>query len=499
MYFSTRGNYSKVPAAKAIALGMVPAGGLFVPAELPVISPAELNGLVGKSYQEVAQYILELYLKDYSSAEIAECIAGAYNTAKFGAPEIAPLYQLNANTHILELWHGPTAAFKDLALQIMPFLLTKAIQKVEASREVVILVATSGDTGKAALEGFKDVPGIRIIVFYPHSGVSKVQELQMTTTGGSNTHVVAVQGNFDDCQNAVKQIFGDQGYNDLLNEQGYELSSANSINWGRLLPQIVYYFAAYLRLLERQEIAGGDKINIVVPTGNFGNILAAYYAARMGVPVGRLICASNENRVLTDFFTTGVYDRRREFIKTNSPSMDILISSNLERFLFEITGHDADAVNRWFNDLAEHGVFDVGPQVKTAMDQLIQAGYASEQETMATIRETFVQHSYLLDTHTAVGVKVYEDYRRQTGDNTPAVIAATANPYKFSTAVLEAIKGPQAVAGQDEFDILRELQELSGAEIHPALRDLEKLPVRHNAICDKDTIQAEVSGILGVK
>lgn len=323
MYISTRGNYPKVQAAEAIKLGMVPSSGLFVPEEIPVLSKEDCFKMAGLSYQEIAKRIIGLYLEDYSEEEIALAVSKAYSATNFNRL-VAPLHKLASGTHILELWHGPTAAFKDMALQIMPYFLSMALQKLKADKETVILVATSGDTGKAALEGFKNVAGIKIIVFYPHAGVSKIQELQMSTTDGNNTYVVAVQGNFDDCQNAVKDIFGDKGYNQLLNSQGFELSSANSINWGRLLPQIVYYFSAYAGLLASGEIQAGDKINFVVPTGNFGNILAGYYALQMGLPINKLICASNDNNVLTDFFRTGGYDRNREFYTTNSPSMDII-------------------------------------------------------------------------------------------------------------------------------------------------------------------------------
>lgn len=496
MYISTRGNYSKVEAAEAIKLGMVPPGGLFVPENLPFLESTELAALAGRSYQKLAEQIIGMFLTDYSAAEVADCVAKAYNSVNFDSPAVAPVHRLKDGTYILELWHGPTAAFKDMALQIMPHFLSLALRKTGTDREIVILVATSGDTGKAALEGFKNVPGIRIIVFYPHGRVSKVQELQMSTTDGNNTFVVAVEGNFDDCQNAVKEIFGDEAFNQQLKTQGFELSSANSINWGRLLPQIVYYFAAYAKLLETGEIKAGEKINFVVPTGNFGNILAGYYASKLGLPVNKLICASNENKVLTDFFATGAYNRERPFFTTNSPSMDILISSNLERFLFEVTGHDAVKINQWFTQLKEQGRFSVDTETKQAMDKILAAGFASEEETLATIKTVFASDGYTLDTHTAVGVKVYRDYLKSSADRTRTVVTATANPYKFNTSVLEAIAGSQALAGKDEFAVLEELQRVTGMPVHPGLQGLDKKPVRHKRVCSKEQIRETVQKIL---
>jgi len=498
MYISTRGNYDKVSASQAIKLGMVPTGGLFVPENIPALSLAEIQDLVGKSYQEIAEKILPLYLDDFLVSEIKECVAKAYNSVNFDHSAMAPIHKLNEHTNILELWHGPTAAFKDMALQIMPYFLSLAIEKVGSEKEVVILVATSGDTGKAALEGFKNVPGIKIIVFFPYQGVSKVQKLQMTTTDGNNTYVVAVQGNFDDCQNAVKQIFGDKQFKSILAAQGFELSSANSINWGRLLPQIVYYFSAYLNLLKEEEITPREKINYVVPTGNFGNILAGWYAYKMGLPVNKFICASNENKVLTDFFHTGVYDRNREFKQTNSPSMDILISSNLERFLFEITNHDAKKITQWMLDLNTKGRFMVDEQTKETMDEILVAGFATEKETLDTIRKISDTTGYTLDTHTAVGVKVYENYAARIKDKTKTVIGATASPFKFNTSVLEAIKGFETVSNKDEFEVLEELSRISGMPIHPGLKDLDKKPVLHQTVCAKDDIMKEIKNILGM-
>lgn len=486
-------------AAEAIKTGMVPSGGLFVPEAVPVFSAEKIKSMAGLSYQEVAREIISAYLTDYSSSELENCIEGAYNNTNFDTADLAPLHKLNDGLHILELWHGPTAAFKDMALQIMPHFLSKAIAKSGTEKEVVILVATSGDTGKAALEGFKNVPGIKIIVFYPHEGVSKVQELQMTTTYGDNTYVVAVKGNFDDCQNAVKVIFGDDNFGQLLADQGFELSSANSINWGRLLPQIIYYFWSYLELVNKNEIAYGDTINFVVPTGNFGNILAAYYAYKMGLPVNKLICASNENKVLTDFFQTGTYDRNREFIKTNSPSMDILISSNLERFLFELTEHNGEKISQWLQQLSDQGEFTIDAGTRDKINSILAAGFADQDQTMETIREVHGQFGYTMDTHTAVGLKVYRDYVEKTGDKSVTVIDSTASPYKFNKAVLEAVKGESAVQGKNEFEILEELSQVSGTPIHPGLRGLDKKPVRHERVIDKENIKTAIEDILGLE
>lgn len=496
MYISTRDNYPSMSASEVIKLGMVPAGGLFVPAEIPVLSGEEILVRQGGSYQETANWLLSLFLPDFTPAEISTCVGQAYNEENFAHPQIAPLYRFDERTYFLELWHGPTAAFKDLALQLMPHLLSRALLKTNTDQETVILVATSGDTGKAALEGFKDVPGIKIIVFYPQGGVSKVQELQMTTTDGANTYVVAVKGNFDDCQNSVKEVFADGDFGSALAKKGYELSSANSINWGRLLPQIVYYFQAYLTLFAQEELAPGEKINFVVPTGNFGNILAGWYAYRMGLPVHKLICASNENKILTDFFHTGSYDLHREFKQTSSPSMDILISSNLERFLFEKTGHDAVKINRWMADLQAKGCFAVDTGTLESVANILSAGFATEKDTLRAINEVFTNCAYLLDTHTAVGYQVYQKYRLQNGDQTKTVINATANPFKFSRSVLEAVKGRNFLQARDEFSVLQELSAISRTAIHSALRDLQAKKVLHHTVCEKEEIRKEIKKIL---
>ena len=498
MYISTRGNYTPVTASEAIRLGMVPTGGLFVPAEPPSLSMEEILEMQGKPYQEAACRIMTLFLHDFRPEEISDCVAKAYSEKNFDHNAITPLFRLDDTVLFLELWHGPTAAFKDIALQVMPHLLSLALRKAGVERETVILVATSGDTGKAALEGFKDVPGIKIIVFYPYGGVSRVQELQMTTTDGSNTYAVGVRGNFDDCQNSVKEIFADEGFKKTLAGKGCELSSANSINWGRLLPQVVYYFRAYLALLEKKEIIPGERINFVVPTGNFGNILAGWYAGRIGLPIHKLICASNENKVLTDFFQTGIYDRNREFKQTSSPSMDILISSNLERFLFEISGHNAAKINRWMAALKETGRFEADAETRQAMERFIAADFASEEETMSAIRGVFAGAGYLLDPHTAVGFQVYRKYTAATGDRTKTVICATASPFKFSSSVLQAIKDRDYLEGKDEFAVLRELSRLSGNPVHPGLRGLESRSVLHRTVCERNEIKAQVEKILGL-
>jgi threonine synthase len=498
MYISTRGNYPKSMAAEVIKLGMVPGGGLFVPEMVPRLKSDEINAMAGLTYNEIAQKIFEMYLSDFSSKEISEIVGQSYNQLNFSHEDITPVKKVGENFYILELWHGPTAAFKDMALQIMPRFLSQAVRKIGSHKEIVILVATSGDTGKAALEGFKDVPGIKIIVFYPFGGVSKVQELQMNTTEGNNTFVVAVKGNFDDCQTAVKEIFADRQFKKVLDDHNMELSSANSINWGRLLPQIVYYFRAYADLLKKGAISKNEKINIVVPTGNFGNILAGYYAFLMGLPVYKFICASNENKVLTDVINTGVYDRRREFLKTKSPSMDILISSNFERFLFEVNGHNAERIKEWFSQLESKGYFSVDGATRENWQEILVGDFATEEETLITIKEVYEETGYLLDTHTAVGVKVYEKYAHKTGDLTKTVICATANPYKFNKAVLEAVQGPGAVKDQDEYKMLVDLHRVTGMSIHRAVKDLDKKPILHKSVIEKDALRDEIIKILGI-
>jgi len=494
MYISTRNNYQSVNASQAIKLGMVPNGGLFVPEKIPVIK--NLESLLGKSYEEVALEVLSLYLDDYSREEIKACINKAYGD-KQNWRAIAPLYRLTARTYFLELWHGPTAAFKDLALQLMPHLLSAALEKTQVSKEVIILVATSGDTGKAALEGFKNVPGLQIVCFYPYQGVSCLQEKQMITTTGKNVHVVGVKGNFDDCQNAVKALFGEQEFRSFLAEKGYLLSSANSINWGRLVPQIVYYVFAYLNLVSGGGIDFGQAINIVVPTGNFGNILAAWYAAQMGVPVGKLICASNENKVLTDFFHSGVYNRQRSLKQTISPSMDILISSNLERFLFEMTERNGNLLSEWMHDLQVKGSFSISEPLLEKIRQILWGGYAAETETLAMINNIYLKSGYLLDPHTAVGMKVYEQYAVETRDDRATIVVSTASPFKFAASVLRAFPDVKISGQTDEFALLRKLSKKSGWSIHPALLDLHEKPILHARLASKTEIKQELLNILG--
>lgn len=490
-YISTRGNIDKVNAAEAIRLGMVPKGGLFVPDEFPNVTIQELENLKGKSYQILSKKILSLFLNDFTEKEIEQCIALAYNSFNFENDETTPLVKLNERTYVMELWHGPTAAFKDMALQIMPHLLVKSKEITKVDKETVILVATSGDTGKAALEGFKDVEGIKIIVFYPEDGVSEVQKLQMNTTDGKNTYVIAVKGNFDDCQTGVKDIFSDFEYRKGIEQNNIEFSSANSINWGRLLPQIIYYFKAYISLLEKNAIKLGEEINFCVPTGNFGNILAGYYAKKMGLPIGKLICASNENKVLTDFFVTGKYDRNREFHKTMSPSMDILISSNLERFLFDITGKDADKINSWYKDLNEKGLFEVDTDTFNKMKEIIVVGYTNEIETKKTIKNIKDTYNYVADTHTAVALKVDNDMKNTIQGIT--VVDSTASPYKFSTSVINALEENNI---DDEFYAVEKVAEISKTKVHRAVKGLKEKKVLHKKVISKEDMKDIIKEIL---
>jgi len=487
-YISTRNNHPPVSASTAIKLGMVPAGGLFVPETVPAITqfPKPTD-----SYQSVAKRIIAPFLTDFSEQDLNHCITAAYTAETFDTRKVVDLVPLDASRSIMELWHGPTAAFKDVALQIMPHFLSVAKKNIGDPSHTVILVATSGDTGKAALEGFKNCDGISVIVFYPYRGVSKVQELQMSTTDGSNTFVVAVRGNFDDCQTAVKGLLGDAQLRDRFGKRGFEFSSANSINWGRLCPQIVYYWTSYLSLVKQDLIRQGDPVNFCVPTGNFGNILAGYYALRMGLPIGRLICASNNNNVLTDFFATGTYNSKRPFYRTMSPSMDILISSNLERFLFEVTGHDAATVAAWSRSLAETGAFAVDAATKTSMQRLISASWVDEQEVLATIGKTYSAHGYVLDTHTAVAVAASEKVGADDGMHT--IIASTASPYKFSRDVLAGMVGESP---DDEFQSVNRIAMLSGMPVHRALAGLETRQIRHTRVIELDKMEHTLSEIM---
>lgn len=492
-YNSTRDNQCKVSAAQAITQGISKEGGLFVPEALPHLSAEFIDNLVDKSYNERAKAILSLFLTDFSEDQISACVDHAYREGKFKSHSITELSHLYDGTYMLELWHGPTCAFKDMALQLLPHLLTTSAKIVENKNEIIILVATSGDTGKAALEGFKDVEGTRIMVFYPESGVSPMQKRQMTTQAGDNVYVCAIKGNFDDAQNAVKSIFTDGELEQRMLASGKQFSSANSINWGRLLPQVVYYISAYCDLIANEEIAMGDLINVVVPTGNFGNILAAYYAKQMGVPFDKLICASNENNVLTDFINTGVYNKNRPFKTTISPSMDILISSNLERLLYDLCGKDDKQLSEWYNGLAESGSYEVSDAVKVELSVHFCGGYCSDEETKATIKDIFDRYSYLCDTHTAVAVKVYEDYKVRTNDHKKALIASTANPYKFAASVLSSLTD---VGTDDEYAMIDRLHEISGLEIPAALGSLKDCAVRFDDCIERDAIKAQVEGKL---
>ncbi|BAF60851.1 threonine synthase [Pelotomaculum thermopropionicum SI] len=496
LYESTRGRHGLVSPAEAIKLGISPDGGLFVPAGNVTVSGKQLEIMAGLSYREKAVLILKEFLSGFPEEEIKACVDLAYAPGKFDAPGIAPVCKLDASLYVLELWHGPTCAFKDMALQILPHLLTRAAAMTGEEQTIVILVATSGDTGKAALEGFKNVPGTKIIVFYPEQGVSEVQKLQMVTQEGENVAVVAVRGNFDDAQAGVKSIFGDREFNRELIKGGYRLSSANSINWGRLVPQIVYYFSAYLDLMAKGEIGPGEKVNFAVPTGNFGNILAAYYASEMGLPVNRLICASNANNVLTDFIRTGVYNRNRPFQKTISPSMDILISSNLERLLYHLCGRDSARVRGWMEELNKNGSYRIDERTRNLIAGIFWAGFAGDDETVETIRSVYRRYGYVVDTHTAVGLNVYEKYRATTGDGTKTILASTASPFKFNESVARAILGEEAVRGKGELELLEVLSAASGVAVPPGLKNLAAKPVLHTKSTPKERMKETVRDIL---
>ena len=495
-YHSTRDKSISVSSAEAIKTGLSAEGGLFVPESFPSVSLDEIKNLASKSYNERAYFVLSKFLSDFTEEELKKCIDSAYTKEKFETESIAPVYKLNDTTYFLELWHGPTCAFKDMALQILPHFMTVAMKKTNEDKEIVILVATSGDTGKAALEGFKDVNGTRIIVFYPDNGVSEIQKLQMITQEGNNVSVAAVKGNFDDAQNGVKKIFTDNAYAELLARNQFKLSSANSINWGRLVPQIVYYVYAYVKLLANEEISEGEKINVVVPTGNFGNILAAFYAKNMGLPIGKLVCASNENKVLYDFFSTGVYDRNREFKLTSSPSMDILISSNLERLIYRIAGGSAEANRSLMSRLKENGRYEITDSMKAQLDDFY-GNYASEKETADTIKAIYEDTGYVIDTHTAVAAAVYKKYTDNSGDKTKTVIASTASPFKFTRSVMDAIDKAKYDSMTD-FELVDELSKIANVAVPQAIEDIRTAPVIHNRVCDRTQMEETVRKILGV-
>ena len=477
LYNSTRNNKIQVKASEAILKGLSDDGGLFVPDHIPAL-PKSLKELSGMTYQEVAYEIMSLYLTDFTEEELKNCIDCAYD-AKFDTEVIAPLAEADG-AYYLELFHGATIAFKDMALSILPHLMITAARKNQVKNEIVILTATSGDTGKAALAGFADVEGTRIIVFYPKDGVSPVQEKQMVTQKGNNTLVVGIHGNFDDAQTGVKKLFSDSGLAEEMREGGFQFSSANSINIGRLVPQICYYVYAYATLVREGKLAAGEKLNVVVPTGNFGNILAAFYARNMGLPIGRLICASNENKVLYDFFRTGAYDRNREFVLTSSPSMDILISSNLERLIYRIAGDDADKNRELMAALSGAGRYEITEEMRAALADFY-GNYATEEETAAEIRRLYESCGYVLDTHTAVASAVYGKYLADTEDGTKTVIASTASPFKFTRSVMNAIDVKYDAMG--DFELVDELSRLANVPVPRAIEEIRSAPVVHDVQC----------------
>ena len=493
LYKSTRNSDKTVTASQAILKGLADDGGLFVPVSVPKLD-VTMDELKDMSYQETAYAVMKQFFTDFTEEELKHCINSAYDK-KFDTENIAELVKKD-DAYYLELFHGATIAFKDMALSILPYLMTTSAKKNQVKNEIVILTATSGDTGKAALAGFADVPGTKIIVFYPKHGVSPIQEKQMVTQRGENTYVIGIEGNFDDAQTGVKKMFSDAALAEEMNEAGYQFSSANSINIGRLVPQVVYYVYSYATLLARGEISDGEQINVVVPTGNFGNILAASYAKQMGVPIAKLICASNENKVLFDFFTTGCYDRNRDFILTTSPSMDILISSNLERLIYQTAGRDAEKNNEFMKELNTNGVYTITDDMKEQMKDFY-GNYATEEETAQTIKEVYNKADYIIDTHTAVAASVYKKYEKETGDTTKTVIASTASPYKFTRSVMEALGAD--TDGKDDFALADELSALSGVKLPQAVETIRTAPVLHNRVVDAPDMPKAVKDILGIR
>lgn len=492
LYKSTRSNDVEVTASQAILKGLADDGGLFVPESLPALE-ADMDTLAGMSYQETAYEVMRQFFTDFTEEELKDCIAKAYDE-KFDTKEIAPLVKKD-EAYYLELFHGKTIAFKDMALSILPHLLTTSAKKNQVKNEIVILTATSGDTGKAALAGFADVPGTKIIVFYPKNGVSPIQEKQMVTQKGANTFVVGIHGNFDDAQTGVKKMFGDKELAAQMDKAGYQFSSANSINIGRLVPQVVYYVYAYAKMYANGEVAKGEKINVVVPTGNFGNILAAYYAKNMGVPIGKLICASNDNKVLFDFFRSGSYDRNREFILTTSPSMDILISSNLERLIYRIAGDDSAVNAELMASLSKNGKYTITEEMAERLGDFY-GNYANEDETAAQIKSVYESDGYVMDTHTAVASAVYEKYKAETGDTTKTLIASTASPYKFARSVMSAIDSKYE--NGEDFALIDELCRISGVKIPAAVEEIRSAAVLHNTVVDRDEMKQTVLEFLGL-
>ncbi len=490
LYNSTRSNGTPVKASEAILKGLSDDGGLFVPDRIPALDKS-LKELSGLTYKEVAYEVMKLFLTDFTEEELKQCINNAYDS-KFDTEVIAPLVEAEG-AYYLELFHGATIAFKDMALSILPHLLITSAKKNQVKNEIVILTATSGDTGKAALAGFAGVKGTKIIVFYPKHGVSPIQEKQMVTQKGDNTCVIGITGNFDDAQTGVKKLFGDKELAAEMDKAGYQFSSANSINIGRLVPQIVYYVYAYAQLLKEGRIADGEAINVVVPPGNFGNILAAFYAKNMGLPIKKLICASNDNKVLYDFFETGVYDRNREFVLTTSPSMDILISSNLERLIYRIAGNDAEKNAALMAALSGQGKYEITAEMKEKLADFY-GNYATEKETAATIKELYEETGYVIDTHTAVAATVYNKYKAQTKDEAKTVIASTASPFKFTRSVMEAID--EKYAAMDDFALVDELSKLANVKVPNAIEEIRTAPVLHDRVCDKEEMKAVVKEFL---
>lgn len=492
LYKSTRSEDGALKASEAILKGLADDGGLFVPIELPELDKS-MKELAGMKYQEVAYEVMKLFFTDFTEEELKRCIDKAYDE-KFDTEEIAPLAQVKDPYH-LELFHGPTIAFKDMALQILPHLLTTSAKKNGVENDIVILTATSGDTGKAALAGFAGVEGTKIIVFYPDGGVSPIQEKQMITQKGDNTHVVAIKGNFDEAQTGVKNIFNNKELAEEMDSKGFQFSSANSINIGRLIPQVAYYVYSYAKLLSEKKIEDGEKINVVVPTGNFGNILAAYYAKNIGTPIDKLVCASNENKVLYDFFGTGEYDKNREFILTSSPSMDILISSNLERLIYHAAGNDAAKNKSFMDDLANTGKYEITDEMRSKLTDFV-GDFADEQETAETIRKIFEDTGYIMDTHTSVARCVYDKYVEKTGDNKATVIASTASPFKFTRAVMNAIDSKYEA--MEDFELVDELSRLGNIEIPNAIEEIRNADIRHNTKCETEEMENIVKVFLGI-
>jgi threonine synthase len=491
-YQSTRGNKKRILFAEAIIKGIADDGGLFVPETIPRVNE-DLYKLKSTDYKKLAFLIMKKFFTDYRQDELKDGINKAYDS-KFDTEIIAPLSK-KMGAYFLELYHGPTLAFKDMALSLLPHLLKKAARKLNLNQEIVILTATSGDTGKAALEGFAGIEGIKIIVFFPQKGVSEIQKKQMLIQKGANTYVIGIGGNFDDAQRGVKEIFEDLAFNKKIGEKNYIFSSANSINIGRLIPQIVYYFYAYLNMLDEDEIKNGEKINIVVPTGNFGDILAAYYAKEMGLPVNKLICASNENKVLADFFKTGVYDKRRKLVMTISPSMDILVSSNLERLLWTISERDAQQVGELMNSLRDKGFYRINSEMKKKLKDFY-GGFSPQEESRRCIKEIFEESKYLIDPHTAVAYTVYKKYVKETGDKTKTVIVATASPFKFTKSVMESIDS--RYKKYDDFELIEKMSDLAQVPIPSGVRDIEKMPIRHKMVCKKEEMKAKIAEILNL-